>query len=401
MRLRTRYALLFSLILILVAAGSLVSAVNAQEALREAYTTNAVSHARGTMLFIADELSDRVQDVHGEAATPLMRDAVRTSNAAFAGFPGRAELIAERDRVWKSGNQSAFISERLNSGNASALIHWTELDTGNPLFREAILTNRYGTIVAATGRTSDYLQADETWWQEAWRNGAFINPEYDQSTGRYGFFIAVPVLDANGTKIGVLGVLYPLNELHSIFQNLQDVLTLPFEAKLVSDDDRLLHGFQDDPRYQPLATVADEEWFQPATEGQGSFTRPTPTGERFYAYATSPPDTTATAGWTLVLSFPQRILFQPVNRIMEVLLLTGMVLFLIITVAGYWLYRDVQRPVTRLTSLLTRLSRGNLWVDIPDALLQRNDEIGELARSFNRMLTSLKLAARKNLEAER
>ena len=34
-----------------------------------------------------------------------------------------------------------------------------------------LLTDAKGAVIAATNKTSDYFQADERWWEEAYNNG--------------------------------------------------------------------------------------------------------------------------------------------------------------------------------------------------------------------------------------
>ena len=78
-----------------------------------------------------------------------------------------------------------------------------------PTFREILLTDRYGQLVAATNKTSDYYQADEIWWQRAALQGQgarYVGDViFDESANTYGMEIAEPVRDLEtGTLIGVI-----------------------------------------------------------------------------------------------------------------------------------------------------------------------------------------------------
>jgi methyl-accepting chemotaxis protein len=77
-----------------------------------------------------------------------------------------------------------------------------------PQHAEIFVTDKYGANVASTGRTSDYYQADEGWWQAAWNNGEGAiyvgDPEYDESAGITAVNMAIPVMNKQGEVVGVI-----------------------------------------------------------------------------------------------------------------------------------------------------------------------------------------------------
>ncbi len=85
----------------------------------------------------------------------------------------------------------------------------------NPLFVELFVTDRNGGIVASTGKTTDFLQSDERWWQKAMkmpsRTANLQGIDYDESAAVYSIDIALPIrkdLDSKGEPLGVIkGVL--------------------------------------------------------------------------------------------------------------------------------------------------------------------------------------------------
>ncbi len=78
----------------------------------------------------------------------------------------------------------------------------------HPLFAEVLLTDRSGRLIAATGKTSDYWQADELWWQKsmklkpgrAWLEGL----HFDESSATFSLDIAAPVTTPEGQVVGAL-----------------------------------------------------------------------------------------------------------------------------------------------------------------------------------------------------
>ncbi len=81
----------------------------------------------------------------------------------------------------------------------------------NPMFAEIFVTDSRGEIVGTTAKTSDYLQADEKWWQQAaalpLRNAYVEGLEFDASAGVYSIVVAYPIYDLSepaGRPIGVI-----------------------------------------------------------------------------------------------------------------------------------------------------------------------------------------------------
>jgi hypothetical protein len=74
----------------------------------------------------------------------------------------------------------------------------------NSLVVELLVADTEGRLVAATGKTSDYDQSDETWWQTArtLRGGEAVleGLAIDQSAGVFSLDIALPVIETDGRR---------------------------------------------------------------------------------------------------------------------------------------------------------------------------------------------------------
>ncbi|MBI4204955.1 MAG: DUF3365 domain-containing protein [Betaproteobacteria bacterium] len=108
-------------------------------------------------------------------------------------------------------------------------------------------------------------------------------------------------------------------------------------------------------------------------------------------------------GWKLnevvgaqIVALPIAVPFARADRAFQTFMLSLTIVFVVIAIAlNLMLYFTVIRPVTRLSALADQVSLGNL--DAPEFTVQRRDEIGVLAESFNRMRKSL-VEAMKLLE---
>lgn len=81
----------------------------------------------------------------------------------------------------------------------------------NPLFAEILVTNARGDLLGMTGKTSDYRQEDEEWWQRTMalpiRNAHVTGIQFDESAGVYSIDVSYPIYDPaapEGKPIGVI-----------------------------------------------------------------------------------------------------------------------------------------------------------------------------------------------------
>jgi len=77
----------------------------------------------------------------------------------------------------------------------------------------------------------------------------------------------------------------------------------------------------------------------------------------------------------------------------------GIPLFaVLLTFIGLFLTRNISRPLNEISSVTERLATGDLSVSVPN--LNRQDELGVLAQTFNQMIASLRDTTRKNHEQD-
>ncbi|HEY2132523.1 MAG TPA: ATP-binding protein [Acetobacteraceae bacterium] len=91
--------------------------------------------------------------------------------------------------------------------------------------------------------------------------------------------------------------------------------------------------------------------------------------------------------WMVVAAVPASDFIGPARSAMLLSIAMSVFVLALALVLGSWSVGLALRPLTALTEAARSISRGE-WPDIPE--LQRNDEIGLLARAFKRMTASLK-----------
>ena len=150
-------------------------------------------------------LDKRLQFVEKLAAEKTVVQAVRQANRKSA--PISDAEITRLDKEWQQADlQHSLVKALITSPCAQFLVDFQEDHPGYP---EIFVTDARGLIVAATNKTSDYWQADESWWQTAYSKGKGKSHhgeiEYDESAHSESISLNVPVLDPeSGQAIGVV-----------------------------------------------------------------------------------------------------------------------------------------------------------------------------------------------------
>ncbi len=161
-----------------------------------------------------------------EAATassqrPFDRAAVtatqRNRPQAGAAAPEKTDVLA--------GKVSAFLADTTRQ---------------NPIYRELLLTDRFGRIVAASGPTGGSLLDQAPWWQEAFGDGTHghltvSDIAFDPRTRTFKMEIVAPVDDQTGGRLaGVLWIIVDVREIGAILGGVRMGAT--GDAVLVRED---------------------------------------------------------------------------------------------------------------------------------------------------------------------
>jgi signal transduction histidine kinase len=109
-------------------------------------------------------------------------------------------------------------------------------------------------------------------------------------------------------------------------------------------------------------------------------------------------------GWGVVVSLPVEVAYAPINRITNWLLAAILLLALAAIALALLAGRYLTDPILRMTRATVRMPDGEYARDLP---LGRKDELGDLARSFDRMAAKIRedqrtiIAARDKAEEEK
>ncbi len=354
---------------------------------------NLTGVANAKALAVAESLAKHLEGLQAFGLSKVVQDQVEDVNSAYVGDPAIIQAeIQQLDQQWRAAdaannNADLLIQKALNNDIASELREYRATFPENV---EVFVTDKYGANVAVTNRTSDYYQADESWWQAAYNNGQgalYIGqPEYDESSDTFASIVAVP-LYAHETR-NVIGVLRSTLELSAITELLSTTqlgqsgeveLYLPDGNEIPSEGGTIVPG---DPN--ALTLRADIPNFAAIVYDD----HPSLVG-RVPVAAIDPEEAPAISnlGWTLVAHQDLKEGLAPVEAETRATLVLAVVIAGLAAAVALGVAQALATPITRLTAVAEQVAAGDLTAQ---AQIDSADEIGVLAATFNGMTAQLR-----------
>ena len=97
------------------------------------------------------------------------------------------------------------------------------------------------------------------------------------------------------------------------------------------------------------------------------------------------------ANWSIAIEAKKSKVLAPINSIRDSSLWTGLIAIIIGIIITYFIANYIADAVLKLKSIIERIAGGDLGHDVDEVLsLDREDEVGQLARSLDQMLSNLR-----------
>jgi hypothetical protein len=205
-----------------------------QAQLRDAFGLQLTDQAQQAAATVDSYVFRRVIDVAILARVPE----VQAAAAAGDKVPLDVAKARELDAAWTA--QPGATAARLGVLENPASQFLRDIVSNDQVYREIIVTDREGRLVAASSATSDYIQSDEAWWKEAFNDGSrglvsVSDVSWDESTKSHAIEIAVPVTERPGERlVGVLKVVADARELLAVAAGVKS--STSGEAFLIRED---------------------------------------------------------------------------------------------------------------------------------------------------------------------
>jgi putative methionine-R-sulfoxide reductase with GAF domain len=349
------------------------------------------TYAEARALTVGDALNRQVDVLQSFSLNQALLNEVERASRARTGDP---DQLARLDEQWRAadeaGNdQDSLVQSVLTGQTAEELRRFRN---SFPEHVEVLVTDKFGANIAATNRTSDYYQADENWWQSTYNRGVgavYIGqPEFDESSQAYSLIMAIP-LRARLTQ-EVLGILRTTVDLRAISDLLRSSrFGRTGEVNVLLPGGRLLGGSAaEQVSLAPevvgvLGAGVNEAYLEIDLNGAPHLVSQAP-------LTTLDPDGTLSIrnlGWAVLVAQQSSEALQPVTEATRTNQLTGVGAVVMASLLALFIGQQLSAPIVRLTSTAVKVREGDLTAR---AKVESNDEIGQLAGTFNTMTAQLR-----------
>ena len=368
-----------------------------QETLQRYIEESSVSLVLEALDKIDRNIYSRIEVFHEYSKRAALQRVISKLNQEFDKLDNLQAYIDKKDQEWISTSEkviSAFMQRIMNneiSRELKELIEFYEQKYGYRVFGEAFITSKYGTNIAQSGRTSDYYQADEEWWQSAKKNGLYRRDiEYDKSANVHSVDIGIRINDEAGNFLGVMKIVLNVKDATNIVKKLKSMSVYETaEFNLLTKDGKVIYSSKEGLKFfenEPVELLSyfeekEKSYFLVETDRLG-------TGKELFAYAHSKGFRDyESLGWILIVRYKAAEMFAPVYRLKNVLLLFMFVVLIIAFLIGLFIAHSISKPIIQLKEATTEIGKGKLGARME---IKSKNEVGQLADSFNRMAASIK-----------
>ncbi|MDY7031655.1 MAG: ATP-binding protein [Thermodesulfobacteriota bacterium] len=396
----------FMLVLLLIAAFSLYSLSVSQKSLQDSVGKNSIFLAEEMLKRMDHSVYLKIEDLQKKSKHPLMQKTLSESNKKFEKQDSIEDYINHKDRKWVSLPKEeitpfmqALFNNEISKSLRKEFIEFYKKKYGYKVFGEIFVTNKYGVNIGQTGRTSDYRQDDEQWWQIAREKGFYVSGvEYDESTAIYAINIGIRVVDDEASFIGVMKAVI---DIKGIVREAK-IITKRYETtriNLLTEEARLIYGTI---AFKFMEDVSDSDFFKKIKRESGFFIAKAGGRERLYSYARS-------KGYRefeglkliLVVGHDVREVLKSAFVLRNNMIVASLILISIGIIIAFLMSRSITNPLTNLKKITEDISKEKLDIEIDPQLRESKDEIGDLAVSFSRMAKNLKEVQEELIRKER
>ena len=371
-----------------------------QKNLQDRIGTGSIKLAERTLSEIDRTIANRVEAFSVYSMDAGLQEMLKESNEAFDKLDDVHGYINDRDLAWRAeaGKDTGFVRDVLENDLSRELakrVKFYEKHFDEKVFGEIFVTNKYGANIASTGKTTDYRQDDETWWQEAVEKGFYSEDvSYDESADVYSACFGLRIDNEAGEFSGVMKIVLDIQEVINAVSRVGTVGNGDCMAvKLITRDGRMIYSNENykmlEPVAENLATLvcANEEpgCFVNVGDGYGE-------GRKLFVHAHSQGHCGCRGfGWILLIEYKEDEIFASVAGMRNNMLATFAGAILITGLLGFVICRSFSVSIRKLINVTKEIGKGNLKVKVD---VDGSDEISELARSFEKMTHDLRSANR-------
>jgi signal transduction histidine kinase len=392
--------LVFLIVALLIVVVGYIAVNSSQKQLQKTIGQKSITLATEKLDKIDRYIHGRLEQVQVYAKDLSFEGDLIQSNNNFDNLDDVKSHISKSDQQWVSASKDTltdFMRRLIYSQLSEEIRQEFELKQfyndkyEHSVFSEVFVTNKYGANAAQTQKTTDYYQADEKWWQIAKQHGVFVGDvEYDKSADVYALNLAAAIHDTNGNFAGVIKAVLNIQEVIDVIKQIKHIEEFETtEFKLLTKDGKVIYSTEE---YEFLKVLPesllsfisgqkDADYFIAECVQPGR-------GDELFAYAHSKGyKDFKSLGWILIIEHETHEVFAPIAKLKNRLLIISLSVAILAILLGLVTSTSISKSITKLRDTAAKIGEGNLDAKIE---IKSNDEIGQLAVSFNDMANKLK-----------
>jgi len=383
---------------------AIYSVTAGQDSIQQSVGQSSALLAQDMARFVEFGITVKIDDLIDYSQTNLVQNALLTSNQEFDELEDMQGYITQQDVDWRSVPEEtitpfmqSLISNELAEEIRKNFVEKINPRTGHSAFAEVFLTNVYGANVAQSGKTTDYRQDDEDWWQKAKVSKISIGEtEYDKSAKTDVIPIGIKIIDENGNFVGVLKAALSVRSIireAEIFTQ-YDIAT---QVNIITEEGRLVYSTK---AFRFNEDISDHSFFDKLQSGQqgGFFVDEGKFKKELVAYAR--PHNLQVLGeqdWIFVIKHQigEVGILSGMLTLRDNLIFTSTVIIGIAIVLGIIFSRGFSNEFKKLTYLASEIGKENFDVKVN---LKGKGEMAQLFKNMKCMGTALKDAKKSKDE---
>lgn len=348
--------------------------------------------ARLLGIYIEDTIDVEASHIATYANSPLLLPEVVSANLEYESgkIKPTLEYFLDTDKRWEtSGPESSLLKKYLDNYVSERL---RAIPKDDKYIAEIFFTDKFGGLVSSSGKTSDFYQADEEWWQKAYNNGlgkTFVGEiELDISTNTWVMPIAVPIKDDAGNLIGVCKAGISAKRFFGRLENFNIGKT--GHAALVGSKNYILYHHD----IVPMTTIfaGREDLDKLAKSGKNyAILRNShlnePASFVIYRDVKSPLIKQNEIKWKIFIIQSAEEVFEGLNKLVFFLIIITVFLIGITIPIGLLFGSIFVKPIKKLRDAAEQVSKGNMDYVID---VKTGDEVEGLADAFRKMVHNIK-----------
>lgn len=380
-------------------------------------TKNIKSLADEVTMHLESHLNEEIAIATTLSSAPIIRNSLRKSNAEFYELPDpeRKQKIDQLNQKWmitKDVNDP-FILSHMENPVAEYLANQQKVFPG--AYGEIFLTNRYGVMIATTGKLTTLSHAHKYWWLACYNDGkgkVFLDDRgFDESVQGYVLGVVIPIMDKNELigilkcNVNIMGRLTNIIEdfiiLHS--GKIHVVRTSGFvvaESGVVplskQINDHIIKAIKMKSRNTAILTQGNSD------DIVAYSSIPITMGSKQVSFGGSRDSIDHIKGnegdaWHIVITLGKDKINEVTHRLTLGIFMVGLALTILITAVAMLIGRWIAKPIVQLTHTAQEIGNGHLSVRSD---IHSGDEIGTMAKSLNLMTENLQetMISRDKLE---